>query len=111
MPKKRPPATPSLPYAVFVDDNFHYMDESYRRTLGSFATLDEAIAAAKTRVDEYFESALEPGMTAESLYRSYVQFGADPFIVSEQAQEVEFSAWSYAKERCAALFPAPLQGD
>jgi hypothetical protein len=35
---KRPEDTPM--YRVMVDDNFHYMDESERYTLGEFKTLD-----------------------------------------------------------------------
>ena len=31
-------------YSVYVDDNYHYQDESERYKLGDFATLDEAIA-------------------------------------------------------------------
>jgi hypothetical protein len=102
---------PPLPFTVLVDDNFHYMDESYRTTLGSFATLDEAIAASKARVEEYLETALESGGTAESLYRSYMQFGPDPFVVSKQVQDIEFSAWNYAKERSKAMCPPPERED
>ena len=36
-------------YSVYVDDNYHYMDESERYKKGDYATLDEAIAACSTR--------------------------------------------------------------
>jgi hypothetical protein len=92
-------------FKVFVDDNFHYMDESERYQLGEFLTLEEAIAASRKIVDEYLLSAYQPGMTAESLYQSYVAFGEDPFIlaVPGQGAAVLFSAWEYAKQRCQEL--------
>src|SRR5437879_6107440 len=34
-------------YTVFVDDNFHYMDESERYKLGEFADCASAVAACK----------------------------------------------------------------
>jgi len=53
---------PAGKYTVLVNDNFHYMDESERYELGSFETLDEAIAACKKVVDECFGEN-SPGMT------------------------------------------------
>ena len=34
-------------YTVFVDDNFHYMDESERYKLGEFVDCASAVAACK----------------------------------------------------------------
>ena len=42
-------------YTVFVDDNFHYMDESERYKLGEFPDCASAVAACKQIVDEFFE--------------------------------------------------------
>jgi hypothetical protein len=94
-----------MTYKVFIDDNFHYMDESERYELGEFPTLDAAIAASRKIVDEYLLSAYKPGMTAHALYRSYTSFGEDPFIVAVSSNEtgVLFSAWDYAKSRCDEL--------
>jgi hypothetical protein len=40
-------------------------------------------------------------MTAASLYTAYTMFGDDPFVVaSPGAEDVSFSAWDYAKQRC-----------
>ena len=83
-------------YTVFVDDNFHYQDESERYCAGRFATADEALAKCKEIVRESVESCREPGMTAEEIYKNYVSFGDDPFIMG-----VEFSAWGYAKQLAA----------
>jgi len=46
-----------MTYQVFVDDNFHFMDESERYNLGEFSTREEAIATCKKIVDEYLISA------------------------------------------------------
>ena len=42
-------------YQVFVDDNYHYMDEDERYKHGDFATFEEALTACKTIVDEYLQ--------------------------------------------------------
>jgi hypothetical protein len=48
---------------------------------------------------------LAPGFTATQLYRRYENFGDDPFIVTsgDDKNSVKFSAWLYAKQRCAEL--------
>lgn len=93
--------TPNL-YQVFVDDNYHYQDEDERYKLGDFATFDEAVNACKATVDEFLLHNYKEGTTAENLYKSYKDFGEDPFIVGENAP-FQFSAWTYAKERCAQI--------
>ena len=95
-------------YAVLIDDNFHCMNEDERVFHGRFSTLDEAISACKEIVDEYLCAALEPGMTADDLYRSYTSFGEDPFIVGGPAGGplVPFSAWDYAKQRSEQIVAA-----
>jgi len=100
-----------MAYRVFVDDNFHYMDDDYRVTLGDFDTLDAAIAAARARVDECLQDLMTPGLTADELFRSYMHFGDDPFVVAPGTTDVLFSARNYARERCAALCsPEPERG-
>ena len=91
-----------MTYTVYVDDNFHYMDESERYKLGEFATAEAAVAAAKKVVDEYLASAYQPGMSAEELSRSYLLFGEDPYIVP-RGPGSDFSARDYARERCREL--------
>lgn len=46
-----------MPYKVFVDDNYDYMDESKRYAPGAYKTYDEAVDAAKKIVDEFLSSA------------------------------------------------------
>lgn len=93
-------------YKVMVDDNFHYMDPEERYTLGEFETLDEAIRACKSIVDDFLEHDYVPGMTAEKLYGRYTSFGEDPFVFTGRG-EVPFSAWTYAKERCDEICGTP----
>ena len=95
-----------MAYKVFVDDNFHYMDEGERYLHGEFATAADAIAAARKIVDEYLTSAIQPGMSADELFTSYALFGEDPFIVANGDEGVKFSAREYAGQRCDALCAA-----
>ena len=91
-----------MKYTLYVDDNYHYMDESERIKSGDFGSLSKAIAKAKRIVDGYLAEAHKVGMTAEKLYDSYITFGEDPFIVGGPP-ESDFSAWDYAKERCEEI--------
>ncbi|MFZ4439750.1 MAG: hypothetical protein ACOYOS_15085 [Syntrophales bacterium] len=88
-------------YELFVDDNYHYMDEKERYKAGSFASYSKALAKAKAIVDKCIEGAHEPGTTSKELYEGYVGFGEDPFIIP--AGEPDFSAWDYARARCVEL--------
>jgi hypothetical protein len=88
-------------YTVFVDDNYHFMDESERYKHGVFATPDEAVAQCKMLVDEFLKSAHKPGMTPEELYRHYSTFGDDPWV--SPRSESGFGAWKYARLRCEEM--------
>lgn len=89
-------------YRVSVDDNFHYMDESERTGAGTYETAAEAIEVAKNIVDASLRHLYKPGMTPERLYDDYQDFGDDPYIVPRESEH-SFSAWNYAKERCASI--------
>ena len=88
---------------VMVADNNHYMDEGSKYELGSFSSIEDAVIASKSIVDDYLKSAYRAGMTAQELFESYTRFGEDPYIVATEVGGVPFSAWDYARERCAAL--------
>jgi hypothetical protein len=92
-------------YRVLVNDNAHYMDESEQDDHGVFANADEAIAACKEIVDDDLNAMLKPGTTAKELYKLYVAFGPDPFVLplNPKDPDVEFSAWTYAMEQCEHL--------
>ena len=85
-------------YTVFVDDNFHYMDESERYKLGEFDDCASAIAACQRVVDESL--AASSGGPDDAL-ATYVMFGDDPFIVTDDP-DCKFSARDYARQRFEA---------
>ena len=95
-------STQTKKYEVYVDDNFHFMDESERYKLGEYKTCEEAVSICKKIVDEFLEKGYKEGMSFNELYEGYVGFGEDPFIISDD-KTCFFSAWKYAKERCAEL--------
>jgi hypothetical protein len=91
-------------YTVAVDDNFHYMDESERFTFATYASLEAAVDACRRIVDEFLEEngkGQQP--SGDDLYKSYVAFGPDPFIQTDDPsiKGVPFSAWTYAREQCS----------
>lgn len=88
-------------WIVMVDDNFAFMDTSERYKDGEYDSYEEAMAKCKAIVDDYLDSALEPGMTAEQLLASYQMFGEDPFIIGNKKDD--FSAWKYAEARSKEL--------
>jgi hypothetical protein len=94
--------SPGHKYRVFVDDNFHYMDESERYELGEFDSCESAIAACKRLIDEFLVGQDAVEKTEEALFRLYTGFGGDPFIATTDTQ-CKFSAWEYAKQRCAEI--------
>lgn len=96
------PATDALPYVVYIDDNFHYMDEDERSEYGRFATYEEAEAACRRVVDRSLEELRQPGMGADELFALYAGFGEDPFVQSPDPQR-RFSARDYARVRCVEL--------
>ena len=90
-------------FVVTVADNYHYMDRDEWWTLGALATADEAIAAAKALVDASLNEYYELGVTADELFAQYTMFGDDPFVVAQDGERVGFSAWDYARMRCAEM--------
>ena len=90
-------------YLVRVDDNFHYMDKDERYTAGEYDSWEEALAKARSIVDDYLLSDIRenPGISAAALYERYKLFGEDPFIIGPG--DHGFSAWRYAEQRCREL--------
>jgi len=83
-------------YVVFVDDNFHRMDESHRYKLGEYDSCNKAMNECMKIVDEFIDKAYDEKISYQDLYSGYTMYGEDPFIISEE-QTCKFSAWSYAK--------------
>lgn len=95
-------------FEVFVDDNFHYMDESERYRLGAFPTCETAIEACRRIVDECLTWAYRPGMSLGELWQTYSMFGEDPFVMPPAGVACTFSAWEYARERCREMCEPPI---
>lgn len=89
-------------YTVFVDDNYHYMDESERYKLGEFDDCQSAVAACKRIVDEFLATC-DQGQTADQLCADYCMFGEDPWISSEDDKECRFSGRDYARLRATEI--------
>ena len=91
-----------MPFQLFLDDNFHYADESARVPLGVYNTLAEAVSKAVEVVDDYLKSAYTPGMLAGDLMASYCMFGEDPFIIDTESttSKIHFSARDSARVQC-----------
>ena len=89
-------------YTVYVDDNFHYMDESHRYSTGIYQDCQTATDKCKEIVDTYLLSEYRQGMSAQELLDRYKSFGEDPWISSTD-DTCRFSAWNYAEARCEEL--------
>ena len=63
------------------------------------------MAACQRIVDEFLAAQYRPGMSAVDLFQLYTLFGEDPFIRDDgpAAARRIFSAWEYARLRCALL--------
>jgi hypothetical protein len=95
-----------MPFDLFIDDNFHYTDESEREHLGSFDTYEEAEAEARRLVEKSVRSLYKPGMSLDELLEQYRSFGDDSFI-----RPGNFSAWTYAAGFARTLTPLSAPGD
>lgn len=101
--------TGECPYIVLVGDNYHYMDDDSEYQEGRYRTWEEAVERCKGIVDACLKHLHEPGMSAGRLWSQYVMFGEDPFVVPRDG--VGFSAWKYARRRCAEISLPPQEAD
>jgi hypothetical protein len=96
------PTPASAAYVVYVDDNFHYQDESYRTLDSAHDDRAAAIQRCKIIVDDCLRGLYTEGMSADELLRVYQGFGEDPWIATSDAA-CRFSAWTYAAQRCQQM--------
>ncbi len=61
-------------YVVYVDDNFHYMDEDERYELGEFSDCASAVAACKEVVDRCLQDGFTETTTVAELLNPHFQF-------------------------------------
>ncbi len=96
-------------YRIFTGDNFHPYDEDDVDDEGSYATQEEAIAAAKLIVDKslrWERTQSRNPADPDELYDRYMDFGDDPVIRPHTVPN--FSAWEYAKSRSKEICREPL---
>ena len=89
-----------MSYQVFVDDNFHYMEQEHRSFLGEFETFEAAVEACKQVVHRCLEDTYKPGMSADELSALYGMYGDEPFIIGGYPR---FSAREYAREQAERI--------
>ena len=81
-----------------IDDNYHYMDERYRKSAGDFEDYESALDLAQKITFESLVS--NEASTAAETYEKYQSFGKDPFIMpigDAPKPEEDYSAWDTAK--------------
>jgi hypothetical protein len=90
-------------YEVFVDDNYHHMDESNRYSGGSYDSLEKAIHKCRELTIKSLEYFYEPGITPEKLSAQWAMFGEDPYIFGTDGP-VPFSARKFiTNELCQEI--------
>ena len=81
----------SKKYKIYIDDNYHYMDESERHVAGSYSSLEEAVERCKEITVKSLQDLYEKGITPEKLSAQWAMFGEDPFVFGGEGS-VPFSA-------------------
>ena len=94
--KDSPNENKAVEYVVWVDDNYHFMDEDERYCAGKFSTFEAALEKATSIVEESLKHCWEPGMTTGELEGRYKMFGDDPWVMPIPEGIERFSAWGYA---------------
>jgi len=89
-------------FKVYIDDNFHCMQEDYRCEHGEYNTYEEAVEECKKIIEKNFKYYYKPGASAEEMLENYKFQGDDPFVVPEPEGK-HFSAWDYADRRAEEL--------
>jgi hypothetical protein len=90
-------------FKVIVDDNYHHADESDRYTVGSYASLEEALDKCKEITVKSLKHFYEKGITPEKLSAQWAMFGEDPYIFTGKGS-VPFSARKFvSSELCKEI--------
>ena len=97
-------------YRVFTGDNFHMYDEDEVDDYsGAYVNREDALRAAKLIVDKslrWERKQCKNPADPDELYDRYTDFGDSPVIRPDA--EPPFSAWQYAKSRCADICHEPV---
>lgn len=92
-------------FEVYTEENSHF-DDGERRFAQSFASYAEAVIFCKSIVDDFLKDNYAEKMAADDLFRLYMTFGEDAFIIGGDAPgndfaplDEKFSAREYARAR------------
>jgi hypothetical protein len=81
------------------------------RHIGAYATLDEAVLAARRVIDEFLAIEFAPGMPPARLFARYQSHGEVPIIFRDDDDKTlnvgAFNHFEYALARCAELALSP----
>ena len=88
-------------FTVYIDDNFHFMDKSYRIKYAQYDTIEEAIKTCQVITKLSLLDFFKAEMSFKELILRYQTFGDDPWI--DNSDGITFSAWDYAKEKAKIL--------
>jgi hypothetical protein len=83
-----------------------YGGESAVRHIGDFDTLEEAVHASQTLIDDFLRARCRPGLTIAELLFQYQKFGEVPFIFSDSDRTMnvpDFNHFKYAMSCCTAI--------
>ena len=77
------------------------------RRIGEYATLEDALAAAKRTIDEFLAREFEDGMLPSVLFTRYQSAGEVPFIFRDDDDKTvnvpDFNHFQYALARCSEI--------
>jgi hypothetical protein len=89
-----------VPFIVVVDDGLQYQTQTGCKELGPYASMEQAIALAKSIVDDRLNSLHTPGMQPSELVSAYAALSLDLHVLtSEHASTNAFLAWPYVRSR------------
>ena len=77
------------------------MDKSAEYNSGTFDTYEKAVTKCKVILDDFLESAYQPGETAEQLYDTYIMFGETPIVWGQDLGD--YDANEYARIKCLEI--------
>jgi len=72
-------------FKVYIDDNFHYMNEGSRQFDGEYDTYEEAEDRCKEIVEKSIMEFYKPGITESELSQGYFVYGEEPFVIPTPA--------------------------
>ena len=91
-------------YYLRIYDNYHFVDEEEAYNSGSYDTYEEAVVAAKIRIDDGLAYDLKFGIKPEDLNLYFSMFGEAPVVIPYDPNVKEpFSALDYARTKAEEI--------